>query len=149
MKKILSMLIKMHLMILKNFIRVNDMKYKSMVLLFLMVAISFATQAQDAKEIVTKAENNIRGHTSQLEMTIQIIRPTWTRSMSLKSWSKGEDYSISVVTAPAKDAGTVFLKRVKEIWNWVPSIERAVKLPPSMMAQSWMGTDFTNDDLVK
>ena len=82
-------------------------------------------------------------------MTIQIVRPTWSRSMSVKAWSKGEQYSLSIVTSPAKDAGTVFLKRVKEIWNWVPSIERVVKLPPSMMAQSWMGTDFTNDDLVK
>lgn len=105
--------------------------------------------SQTAIEIVKKAEDNIHGHTSQVEMTIQIIRPTWTRTMSLKAWSKGDDYSLSVVTAPAKDAGTVFLKRNKEIWNWVPSIERAVKLPPSMMAQSWMGTDFTNDDLVK
>jgi hypothetical protein len=69
--------------------------------------------------------------------------------MSIKAWSKGEQYSMMVVTAPAKDAGTVFLKRVKEIWNWLPTIERAVKLPPSMMAQSWMGTDFTNDDLVR
>lgn len=102
-----------------------------------------------AKDIVTKAENNIRGRTSMMEMTIQIVRPSWTRNMSLKSWTKGEQYSLSVITEPAKDAGTVFLKRVKEIWNWVPSIERAVKLPPSMMAQSWMGTDFTNDDLVK
>jgi negative regulator of sigma E activity len=69
--------------------------------------------------------------------------------MGVKAWSKGEQYSLMVITAPAKDAGMVFLKRVKEIWNWVPSIERVIKLPPSMMAQSWMGTDFTNDDLVK
>ncbi len=111
--------------------------------------VSFTGDDDTAKEIVTKAENNVRGLSSLMEMTIQIVRPTWTRSMSVKAWSKGEQYSMMVVTAPAKDAGTVFLKRVKEIWNWVPSIERDVKLPPSMMAQSWMGTDFTNDDLVK
>ena len=111
----------------------------------------FATKVlgQDAKEIVTKAENNIKGHSSQTEMTIKIVRPAWSRSMTLKAWSKGENYSISLVTSPAKDAGTVFLKRGKEIWNWLPAIERSVKLPPSMMSQSWMGTDFTNDDLVK
>ncbi len=107
------------------------------------------TKAQSAKEIVTKAEDNIRGLSSVMEMTIEIIRPTWSRSMSIKSWTKGEQYSLAEITAPAKDAGTVFLKRVKEIWNWLPTIERVVKLPPSMMAQSWMGTDFTNDDLVK
>lgn len=115
----------------------------------LFICIAFTGFGQDAKEIVTRAENNIRGLSSQSEMTIQIVRPTWTRSMTLKAWTKQEDYSIMLVTAPAKDAGTVFLKRIREIWNWLPSIERTVKLPPSMMAQSWMGTDFTNDDLVK
>jgi len=113
------------------------------------VIISSFAYAQDAKEIVTKAEDNIKGLSSVTEMTILIKRPTWTRSMSMKGWTKGEQYSMIVVTAPAKDAGTVFLKRVKEIWNWLPNIERVVKLPPSMMSQSWMGTDLTNDDLVK
>jgi len=117
--------------------------------LFAIIGFTTTGNAQDAKEIVTKAENNIHGLSSISDMTIQIIRPSWTRAMSVKAWTKGEDYSLMVVTAPAKDAGTVFLKRVKEIWNWLPSIERTVKLPPSMMAQSWMGTDFTNDDLVK
>ncbi|MFI5137083.1 MAG: outer membrane lipoprotein-sorting protein [Sphingobacteriales bacterium] len=114
-----------------------------------LIAFSITANAQTAKEIVTKAEDNIRGLSSVTEITIQVKRPTWSRSMSVKAWSKGEQYSLMVVTAPAKDAGTVFLKRVKEIWNWLPNIERVVKLPPSMMAQSWMGTDFTNDDLVK
>jgi outer membrane lipoprotein-sorting protein len=117
--------------------------------LFLAPAVLLCAEAQDAKQIVAKAEDNIRGLSSQTEITIQIKRPAWTRSMSVKSWSKGDQYSLMVVTAPAKDAGTVFLKRVKEIWNWLPNIERVVKLPPSMMSQSWMGTDFTNDDLVK
>ena len=123
--------------------------FNGLMIAIILCAFSIKGDCQTAKEIVTKAENNIKGHSSTMEMTIQIVRPTWTRSMSLKAWSKNEDYSLSVVTAPAKDAGTVFLKRLKEIWNWVPSIERVVKLPPSMMAQSWMGTDFTNDDLVK
>jgi len=67
----------------------------------------------------------------------------------MKSWSKGDDYFLIYITAPAKEKGQVFLKRQKEMWNWVPSIERMVKIPPSMMMQSWMGSDFTNDDLVK
>ena len=121
---------------------------------FLLVPViltltSFNGDDPTAKEIITKAEHNIHGLSSVVDMTIEIIRPTWKRSLSVKSWSKGEDYSLSVITAPANDAGTIFLKRLREIWNWVPSIERVVKLPPSMMAQSWMGTDFTNDDLVK
>ena len=83
------------------------------------------------------------------EMTIQTIRPKWTRSMSLKSWGKGDELSLMVLTSPSKDAGTAFLKRGKEVWNWVPSIERSIKMPPSMMSQSWMGTDMSNDDLVR
>ena len=69
--------------------------------------------------------------------------------MDMKAWTKGDDYSMILVTSPAKEKGTVFLKRIKEVWNWIPTIERTIKLPPSMMSQSWMGTDFTNDDLVK
>ena len=127
------------------------MKRKSVTCLMAIALIitAFSGNCQTAKEIVTRAEDNIRGLSSKIDMTIQIIRPSWTRTMRVTSWSKGEGYSISVIKAPANDAGTVFLKRVKEIWNWIPSIERTVKLPPSMMAQSWMGTDFTNDDLVK
>ena len=119
------------------------------ILAFLLITGVVGIKAQSAKDIVTKAENNIKGHSSRIEVTIKIIRPGWTRTMNMKAWSKGEQYSLSLVTAPAKDAGTVFLKRNKEIWNWIPGIERVVKLPPSMMSQSWMGTDFTNDDLVK
>ncbi|HLX90930.1 MAG TPA: outer membrane lipoprotein-sorting protein [Puia sp.] len=129
----------------------NDMIPSRHTILLGMLCFAASSNApgQSAKDIVTRAENNIRGLSSQMEMTIRIIRPSWTRTMSLKAWSKGEQYSLSVITAPPGDAGTVFLKRIKEIWNWLPSIERAIKLPPSMMAQSWMGTDFTNDDLVK
>ncbi len=127
------------------------MKTTGYIFLTLTIALFALSEAnaQTAKEIVTKAEDNVRGLSSVTEMTIQIKRPTWARTMSMKGWTKGEQYSMIVVTAPAKDAGTVFLKRVKEIWNWLPNIERVVKLPPSMMSQSWMGTDLTNDDLVK
>jgi len=105
--------------------------------------------AQDAKEIVRLSDAHMRGKTMQGEMTIKIVRPDYTREMSMHSWSKGTQYALVLVTAPAKDKGTTFLKRVKEVWDWVPTLERTIKLPPSMMSQSWMGTDFTNDDLVK
>lgn len=115
----------------------------------LLFPIPFSVNAQTAREIIEKADELTRGLSSQGEMTMQIVRPKWTREMSLKTWTMGTEYSLILVTAPAKEKGTVFLKREKEIWNWVPSIERTVKLPPSMMMQSWMGTDLTNDDLVK
>ena len=69
--------------------------------------------------------------------------------MKLVNWTKGSDYSVSLVKSPAKEKGTVFLKRKAEVWNYIPSIERNIKLPPSMMMQGWMGTDLTNDDMVK
>lgn len=106
-------------------------------------------QALNAKEIIKKSEDRLRGQTSIAELSIDIIRPTWSRTMKVKGWTKGETFSMIFITAPVKDKGTVFLKRHKEVWNWLPSIERIIKLPPSMMTQSWMGTDFTNDDLVK
>lgn len=110
---------------------------------------SLAAQDLTAKEIVVKADAKVRGETSQGAMKMTIIRPTWTREMSMKSWSKGTDYSLILVTAPARDKGTATLKRDKEIWNWQPSIDRVIKLPPSMMMQSWLGSDFTNDDLIR
>lgn len=105
--------------------------------------------SQSAYEIIKKAEEHSRGKTSIATMNIQIIRPTWSRSITLKAWTKGNEYSAILIQAPAKEKGTVFLKRSKEVWNWIPSIERTIKMPPSMMNQSWMGTDFTTDDLVK
>lgn len=114
--------------------------------LFLSQALA---QAQDAKEIVRRADERARGKTSVATMTIQTVRPNWTREMSVKAWTKGNDHVVILVTAPAREKGVVFLKRDKEIWNWIPGIERNIKMPPSMMSQSWMGTDFTNDDLVK
>ena len=106
-------------------------------------------QTLSAKEIIQKADDKGRGKTSKGSMTLTIIRPDWTRSISLKSWTKGREYSLIYITSPAKEKGQVFLKRQKEMWNWVPSIERMIKIPPSMMMQSWMGSDYTNDDLVK
>jgi outer membrane lipoprotein-sorting protein len=79
---------------------------------------------------------------------MQIVRPTWTRNMSMKSWTKGSDYSLVLVTAPAQEKGSSSLKRGREMWNWVPRIERIIKIAPSMLSQSWMGSDFTNDDLI-
>ncbi|MCB9233998.1 MAG: outer membrane lipoprotein-sorting protein [Bacteroidia bacterium] len=123
--------------------------FTSLLLASLLMLSGFTLQAQSALEIMKKVDERMRGKTAQQEMTITTVRPTWSRDMSMKSWSKGDDQSMVLLTAPVKDKGTVFLMRGKEVWNYVPSIERNIKLPPSMMMQSWMGTDFTNDDLVK
>lgn len=80
---------------------------------------------------------------------MRIIRPGWTREMSMRAWTSGKKLAMIQVLSPAKERGVVYLRKDKEVWNWIPSIERNIKLPPSMMSQSWMGTDFTNDDLVR
>ncbi len=110
---------------------------------------SFAQEEPDAKGIIRRAEQKLNGKTSQSEMKMTIIRPSWKREIKLKTWGIGTDYSLLLLTAPARDKGIAFLKRKREIWNWQPSIDRVIKLPPSMMMQSWMGSDFTNDDLVQ
>ena len=104
---------------------------------------------QSAKEIIRISDKKVRGETSISQMKMTIVRPSWQREMTMKSWSKGDDLAIILVTAPARDKGISFLKKDKELWNWQPSIDRIIKMPPSMMMQSWMGSDFTNDDLVK
>lgn len=118
-------------------------------LLITLILEGFQGPALTAKQVVKKADDNVRGKTAQAEMIIRTVRPTWQREMTVKTWSVGDQYAMIVVKSPVKDKGVAFLKRKKEVWNWVPVLERSIKLPPSMMTQSWMGTDFTNDDLVK
>jgi outer membrane lipoprotein-sorting protein len=118
-------------------------------LLGLLWPLWMVGQTPDAAEVVRKSEENLRGLSNRATLSITIVRPTWTRQIKARTWAKGSEYSMIVIDAPARDRGTVFLKRKNEIWNYVPSIERNIKLPPSMMAQSWMGSDFKNDDLVQ
>lgn len=121
---------------------------KSCVFFYVLLSAGWL-YGQTAREIVQAADSKMRGNTLQAQITIQTVRPTWSREMTVKTWMKGTDLAMILVQSPAKDKGIVFLKRKKEVWNWMPSLEKVIKLPPSMMSQSWMGTDFTNDDLVK
>lgn len=122
---------------------------KTHILIVLLTIIASTLNAQDIKEIIRLSDEKFRGTSSEGEMTMIIERPTWSREVTMKNWSLGNEYSLIYITAPAKEKGQVFLKREKEMWNWVPNIERMIKIPPSMMMQSWMGSDFTNDDLVR
>jgi outer membrane lipoprotein-sorting protein len=122
------------------------------IILSLMVTVIYASvfaQGMTAKAIIQKAEERLRGKSSYSELTMEIIRPEWKRTMSMKSWSKGTEYAFVYIVAPAKDKGTVSLKIGNDMWNWMPSIDRSIKVSPSMMMQSWMGSDFTNDDLIR
>ncbi|MCC3790070.1 outer membrane lipoprotein-sorting protein [Vibrio parahaemolyticus] len=120
---------------------------KAVAVLFILLFTSLS-YAESAFDIVQKSDQAMRGKSSYSEATMEIVRPDWTRSMTMKSWTKGTELSLVLVTAPAKDKGSASLKRHREMWNWVPSIERVIKIAPSMLSQSWMGSDFTNDDLI-
>jgi len=120
------------------------------VLVVLLFISENAVNAQiTAREIIDQANELLRGKTSFSEMEMKVTRPKWERTLRFKAWSKGTDFSLLLITYPAKEKGQVFLKRKKDMWNYLPDIDKMIKIPPSMMMQSWMGSDMTNDDLVK
>ncbi len=115
----------------------------------LSVFVLAGARSQDASDIVRKCDDLMRGQSNYAELAMTIVRPEWTRKMSMKTWMLGTSYGLVLVTSPPRDKGTVTLKRRGEVWTYLPNIERTIKIPPSMMLQSWLGSDFTNDDLVK
>lgn len=129
---------------------INFSKFTVLPILFLFLTINYSAISPilTGVEIVSKATQIRYGENSVGKMKMTIIRPKWTRTIEMKMWSKGSDLSMVLITAPAKEKGQVFLKRKTEMWNWIPSISRMVKLPPSMLSQGWMGSDFTNDDMM-
>jgi outer membrane lipoprotein-sorting protein len=118
-------------------------------MIIICLGMALSTEGQNAKEIIKKVDDKMQGNSNRSVMKMTIIRPDWKREVTMKGWALGREYSLILITSPARDKGQAFLKRENEMWNWQPSIDRVVKLPPSMMLQSWMGSDFTNDDLVK
>lgn len=130
------------------------MKNNVTIILFLLIqgSVMNALFAQDlnATDIVRKADEKFNGEKSSYSlMSMTIIRPEWQRTIEFKNWTLGRDYALTLITAPAKEAGQSFLKRGSEMWSWNPSISRLIKLPPSMMSQGWMGSDYTNDDILR
>jgi outer membrane lipoprotein-sorting protein len=122
---------------------------RSISITFVLILITcLTTAAQDAKSIVQKAYDKMQGESSYAEMEMKVIRPSWDRTIRFKSWTKGTKYSLTLITYPAKEKGKTFLKRGNEMWNYSPTINRMIKLPPSMMSQGWMGSDYTNDDMM-
>ena len=116
--------------------------------LFLLSSCAFAdTGDRDATQIVRDAIDHWRGLSSHGEMTMTIHRPDWERTMSMESWSEGEKLSLVRVTAPRKDRGNGTLIDDNKMWTFSPKINRVIKVPSSMMNQSWMGSDFSNKDI--
>jgi outer membrane lipoprotein-sorting protein len=125
------------------------MKKISLLVLCLLI-FSFPAQAElDLKELMKQMDQVMRGNSHEMTVTFEVQTPNWKRDYKLHIWMKGIDYSFSRVLEPAKMNGQGFLRKQCRLWNYMPSAERTLLIPPSMMLDSFMGSDFSNDDLVK
>ncbi|MFC2057832.1 outer membrane lipoprotein-sorting protein [Campylobacterota bacterium] len=114
-----------------------------------LLFITFSLQANEAQDIIKKLEKNLRGDYMYSTMSMIVTSKRGKRTVKIESWSEGNDKSFIKILYPKKDKGITFLKIDNQMWQYIPKIERTIKIPPSMMLQSWMGSDFTNDDMVK
>ena len=117
-----------------------------------MLAVLFSSApAQDpsGRDILDRVERLLWGNSVQGEYEMSITTPRWQRTLGLRVWMERPNRSFVRIMSPAKEAGIGSLRIGSEMWNYLPSVERVIKIPPSMMLQPWMGSDFTNDDLVK
>jgi outer membrane lipoprotein-sorting protein len=108
-----------------------------------------AAAAPAPTELVNKAETLLWGSTLHADFDMTIKTESWERKLGLKVWMDRPGKSLIRVVAPAKDEGITSLRLGQEMWNYIPNIERTIKIPPSLMLQPWLGSDFSNDDLVK
>jgi len=127
---------------------------KTLILALWFALLSFIgpggnAKAQNAQAVVEGSFNYMRGKTSMCTVDMTIHRPDWERIITIKAWTKGQNDSIFWVVAPPKDHGNGTLKKKREMWMYNPKVNRVIKIPPSMMSQAWMGSDFSNDDLSK
>lgn len=120
------------------------------VTVLLLVVLGFA-QSPDrrAQELARKIDDLYRSQASYAQVEMEIVTPDWRRTLSLKAWSKGQAKTFIRILEPKKESGVGTLRLGSEMWNYLPKTDKVIKIPPSMMMSSWMGSDFTNDDLVK
>jgi hypothetical protein len=112
-------------------------------------AVAAVPAPPDVDALLARLDDLYRSKSSIARLEITVVTPRTTRSMRMKAWTRGEEEVLVVVEDPPREAGTATLRVGQNLWNWLPRIARTIRVPPSMMLGSWMGTDFTNDDLVK
>lgn len=120
-----------------------------LITLVIILGSGAAAAAQDGQAIVEAAFNYWRDKASVSLVDMTVHRPQWQRVVTIKAWTLGEKDSLFTIIAPPKDNGNGTLKKGREMWMYNPKVNRVIKLPPSMMSQSWMGSDFSNNDLAK
>ncbi|MCJ8345642.1 outer membrane lipoprotein-sorting protein [bacterium] len=126
------------------------MKYLLFVFCFIVSTNVDANKQSDyITGIIRKVESQYQAETSFAIMEMNIQKESWKRSITMHSWGKGRDKFLTKIVKPKKEKGTASLKIDKNMWNYLPKIDRIIKIPSSLMGDSWMGSHFTNDDLVK
>lgn len=126
--------------------------YKKLIIsvcLTLFIVFISNSMAQDARTLVKESFDYMRGKSSFSVVDMTVHRPDWERTMTIEAWTKGLKNSLFRIISPAKDKDNGTLKKGREMWMYNPKINRVIKLPPSMMSQAWMGSDFSNNDLSK
>jgi len=118
-------------------------------LLALLLATCTPARAIELDQLIRHIDQLWRGDTSRATMTMAVKTARYERTITMDAWSRGKDYSLVIIREPIKDRGIATLKVEQNIWNYLPKINRVTKVPSSMMSGSWMGSHFTNDDLVK
>jgi outer membrane lipoprotein-sorting protein len=114
------------------------------------IALAQAGQSKpEAREVVERIDRLYRADSSYALMEMEIVNPNWERTLRMKAWSQGTEKTLIRILEPAKERGTGTLRIGNEMWNYLPKVDKTIRIPPSMMMSSWMGSDFTNDDLVK
>ena len=129
--------------------KVVNGNFRSLIAIAVWIGGAHAHAQDTPRDIIDRVDRVLRGESSRGVATMEVITEHWSRSVTMELWSLGTDYSLVRVTAPAKEAGTATLKAEQDIWNYLPKVDRTIKVPASMMSGSWMGSHFTNDDLVK
>jgi outer membrane lipoprotein-sorting protein len=123
------------------------------VLMKLLFLILFSVQSllanTELESILDRIDKIYRSQSSIADMSMIIKTPHWERTLELKAWTKGMKNTFIRILLPKKEQGVATLKKNNEMWNYFPRVNKVIKVPPSMMMGSWMGSDFTNDDLVK
>ncbi len=129
--------------------------YLAVLAVFISAPIfSFAVEKNEASNpkalnLLKKIDELYRSDSSYGEMEMEVVTPNWTRTIGIKSWTRGIKKTFMYITSPQKDEGITTLRLGTKMWNYFPKINKVMRVPPSMMMGSWMGSDFTNDDLVK
>ena len=123
-------------------------RYTIFLMFFFVSGISRADEPY-ALAILKKVEQKLASSSMYAELEITIQRPRWTKKMALHTWSKGKNFAVAYISSPDKDKGTIYMKNGNNVYNYLPKIRKTIKLPATMLNQSWMGTDLSADDLVK